>query len=125
PEEFTAGQQVVLAVGDRATAVLVGAIGLILRPEHSRAELGYWIGRPFWGRGYATEAAGAMLRYGFETLGLRRLYACHFARNPASGRVLEKVGMRQEGIARAHAQRWNRFEDLVQYGILREEFDRR
>lgn len=125
PEEFAAGRQVVLAVADRATAALIGAIGLILRPEHSRAELGYWIGRPFWGRGYATEAAGAMLRYGFETLGLHRLYACHFARNPASGRVLEKVGMQREGIARAHAQRWNRFEDLVQYGILREEFDRR
>lgn len=122
-EEFAAGRQAVFAVTDRATAALVGAIGLILRPEHSRAELGYWIGRPFWGRGYATEAAGAMLRYGFETLDLHRMYACHFARNPASGRVLEKVGMRREGIARAHARRWQRFEDLVQYGILREEFD--
>jgi ribosomal-protein-alanine N-acetyltransferase len=124
-DEFAAGRQAVLAVADRATATLVGAIGLILRTEHSRAELGYWIGRPFWGRGYATEAAAAVLGYGFETLGLHRMYACHFARNPASGRVLEKVGMRREGVARAHVKRWNRFEDLVQYGILREEFNRR
>ena len=122
-DEQAAERQIVFAITDRATAALLGATGLILRPEHARAELGYWIGQAFWGRGYATEAAGAMLRFGFAALGLHRMYAGHFARNPASGAVLRKLGMRQEGVARGHVRRWERFEDLVQYGILREEFD--
>jgi RimJ/RimL family protein N-acetyltransferase len=56
-------------------------------------------------------------------LGLHRIHASHFARNPASGRVMIKAGMRREGVARAHVRRFDRFEDLVQYGILREEFE--
>jgi RimJ/RimL family protein N-acetyltransferase len=122
-EEFARGRQVVFAVTGGAATELLGAVGLVLRLEHARAELGYWIGRPFWGQGYATEAVRAVLRYGFGTLGLNRIHASHFARNPASGRVMSKVGMRQEGVARAHVRRFDRFEDLVQYGILREEFE--
>lgn len=122
-DAFVQGRQAVFAITDRTTGELVGAIGLDLRWEHDRAELGYWIGRPFWSRGFATEAARAVLDYGFHALGLRRIHACHFARNPASGRVLTKIGMRHEGIARAHVVRWGRPEDLVQYGILREEFE--
>ncbi|HEX9632083.1 MAG TPA: GNAT family N-acetyltransferase [Gemmatimonadales bacterium] len=121
-EEFAIGRQAVFAITDRATAALIGAVGLVLRPEHARAELGYWIGRPFWGLGYATEAARETLRYGFGPLGLHRIHASYFARNPASGRVLSKAGMRPEGVARGHVRRWDRYEDLVQYGILREEF---
>ena len=123
-EDFAAGRQVVFAITDGGTGELFGAIGLVLRLEHARAELGYWIGHPFWGRGYATEAVRVVLGYGFRTLGLHRIHACHFARNPASGRVMLKAGMRQEGVARAHVRRFDRFEDLVQYGILREEFER-
>jgi RimJ/RimL family protein N-acetyltransferase len=122
-EDFATGRQVVFAITGGATAELFGAIGLVLRPAHARAELGYWIGRPFWGRGYATEAVREVLRYGFGSLGLHRIHASHFARNPASGRVMIKAGMRREGVARAHVRRFDRFEDLVQYGILREEFE--
>jgi len=120
---FAEGQQAVYAITDRASGEVVGAIGLILRREHDRAELGYWVGRPFWGRGFATEAARAMLEFGFHVLDLSRIYAGHFARNPASGRVLTKIGMRPEGTARSHVKRWGRSEDLVLYGILREEFE--
>lgn len=122
-EEYAAGRQVVFAITVLATAELVGAVGLALQAEHGRAELGYWIGQPYWGRGYATEAAGAVIAWGFRALGLHRIFARHFARNPASGRVLEKVGMRREGVAREHVRRWDRFEDLVQYGILGKELD--
>ena len=120
--EYGRGEQAVFAITEQATEALVGAIGLVLRPAHHRAEMGYWVGRPYWGRGYATEAAAAMLHYGFTQLSLNRIHACHFARNPASGRVLEKIGMRREGVSRQHVRRWDRFEDLVQYGIVREEF---
>jgi len=123
-EDFASGRQVVFAITDGTSGDLVGAIGLVLRLEHARAELGYWVGHPFWGRGYAPEAVREVLRYGFDTLGLHRIHACHFSHNPASGRVMLKAGMRQEGMARAHVRRFDRFEDLVQYGILREEFER-
>lgn len=120
--ELEAGRQVVFAITDRETGALIGAVGLVLHWDHGRAEMEYWIGQPYWQRGYATEAAHVVLDYGFGGLGLHRIHACHFARNPASGRVLEKLGMRREGLARQHVRRWNRFEDLVFYGMLREEF---
>ena len=69
---------------------LVGACGLGRRPS-GLVELGYWIARPFWGRGFATEAATAVIDIA-RTLGLPQLEATHFLDNPASGRVLEKLG---------------------------------
>ena len=80
--------------------------------------MGYWVGAPYWGRGYCTEAARAILRYGFEELGLHRIHAQHFARNPASGRVMQKIGMVYEGRQHEHVRKWDRFEDSDLYGIL-------
>ena len=114
-----AGVREVFAVVERAQGELVGAIGLAIRSEHSRAELGYWIGRPYWGRGYATEAARAVLSYAFGSLGLNRVHACHFARNPASGRVMAKAGMGQEGCQRGHIIKDGRVEDLILFGATR------
>jgi len=77
-------------------AKLVGSAGL---GEHEgKAELGYWIAREHWGKGYATEAACAVLRLA-AALGHRQVFASHFIDNPASGRVLEKVGFRPIGDA--------------------------
>lgn len=75
---------------------LVGACGLNRRPSGA-VELGYWISRPHWGRGFATEAATAMVDIA-RTLGLTRLEGSHFSDNPASGRVLEKLGFQPLGI---------------------------
>lgn len=97
---------------------LIGAIGLRYERAHDRAELGYWIGVPFWGNGYATEAATAVLRAAFETE-LNRVYAVHFATNPASGRVLQKIGMTHEGTLRAHVLKWGEYRDIEAYAILR------
>lgn len=101
---------------------LVGAVGLRIVPRHRHAELGYWIGREFWGRGYATEAARLVVEYGFGELGLHRIVAHHLTRNPASGRVLLKLGMRHEGHAREHVLKWGQFEDLEAYGLLSREY---
>lgn len=101
---------------------LVGVVGLEFDMPHQRAELGYWVGVPYWGRGYATEAARAVVGYAFAELGLRRVVAQHYARNPASGRVLEKVGMRREGLLRSHLIRFGKAEDSVLYGILADEW---
>lgn len=122
-EEFDAGRAVSFCVESRLDDALLGAISLGLETEHDRAELGYWIGRPHWGRGYATEAAEAILGYGFAKLGLNRVYAYHFSKNTASGRVLQKAGMRHEGVRRQHTLKWGEYLDNEAYGILRSEWD--
>jgi ribosomal-protein-alanine N-acetyltransferase len=61
------------------------------------AELGYWIGKPYWGQGYAPEAAAAIMNYGFTRKGVKRFTCCHFVDNPQSGRVAAKLGFRTTG----------------------------
>ena len=121
PEALECGN-VVYAITLRSSSELIGAIGFVVRPQHDKGELGYWIGEPYWGRGFATEAAGAIIRYGFETFDLNRLSAVHFARNPASGRVLQKNGMRHEGSLRQDLKKWDEYVDVEVYGILRSEW---
>jgi RimJ/RimL family protein N-acetyltransferase len=125
-ECFEAGELVNLAIVLQEPDILVGAISLMdLSARHERGELGYWIGQPYWNQGYCTEAAQAVLAYGFSVLGLNRIHARFFKRNPASGRVMEKVGMVQEGYLRAHDKKWEQFEDIVLYGILKFEWHNR
>lgn len=123
PRGFAEGRFVVFAIVRRSDEVLVGCMGLTIEREDNRAEMGYWVGRSYWGQGYATEAARALLRYAFADLGLVRAHASYLARNPASGRVMEKVGMVREGCLRQHALKWGIYEDLVLYGILAAELD--
>ncbi len=122
---FEKDEAVSFAITVKQTGALVGAIGLHLVREHDRAELGYWIGEPYWGRGYATEAGRSVLGYAFEVLALNRVLARHFPRNPQSGRVLQKLGMKYEGRLRQHVKKWSVYEDVVVYGLLRSEYDRR
>ena len=120
-EAFSSGRRVSFAIVRRSGSALVGAIGLVIEKEHDRAGLGYWIGVPYWNQGYCTEAAWAVLRYGFGSLSLSRIHSGHIARNPASGRVMLKIGMTREGYLRRHIRCRGRTEDLVVYGILRDE----
>ena len=114
------GDELVLAVRRRQECGLVGCVSLReIDRVHLQAELGYWIGVPYWGQGFATEAAQVIVRYGFQTLGLNRIYAHHMARNPASGRVLQRVGMQREGVLRQRVRKWGKFEDVVIYARLR------
>jgi ribosomal-protein-alanine N-acetyltransferase len=115
------GRSVSFAVTISPGGELCGAVGLALTPAHERAELGYWIGVPYWGQGFATEAANAVMAFGFETLRLHRIHASHFAGNTASRRVLEKIGMRHEGASRQHIRKWNQFVDVGNYGLLASE----
>lgn len=119
---WKAGSKATFAIVETASAELVGSIGLVITPEHRRAELGYWIGVSRWNRGYATEASSAMLAFGFEELRLHRIEAQHFLRNSASGQVMKKLGMRFEGHARDAVIRWDRFETLAVYAILEPEW---
>jgi ribosomal-protein-alanine N-acetyltransferase len=122
-ENFNAGDSATCAIVLRATSELCGAIGLDISRRHRRAELAYWIGVPYWNQGYATEAAAALLTYGFTALQLHRIHARHVTRNPASGRVMQKIGMTFEGIQREHFLKGERFEDVANYGILHDEWE--
>jgi RimJ/RimL family protein N-acetyltransferase len=119
--KFEAGELINFAITLRDERQLVGAIGLVMNRRFDSAALGYWVGVPFWNRGYCTESAIAVINYGFEELGLNRIHAPHLKRNPASGRVMEKAGMICEGVARQSVKKWGQYEDLVLYGILRED----
>jgi len=111
-----------LAIRLRNDGRLCGGVGLHPEAPHNRAELGYWLGVPYWGHGYATEAATAVVRYGFEQLKLNRIFATYFTHNPASGKVLRKIGMKYEGCMRQHVLKWSEFVDLELCSILREEW---
>lgn len=104
---------------------LMGAMGLVLAMPHRRAEIGYWIGVPYWGRGLATEAAMAVIDYGFRELELNRIVGQVYSMNPASSRVLEKVGMTHEGTLRQHIIRFDALQDVKYYAILASEWLRR
>jgi ribosomal-protein-alanine N-acetyltransferase len=123
PETHASGEAVVLAITLREEGTLVGAMTLRVDLAHRRGELGYWVGRVHWGRGYATEAAEAMMRWGFRVLGLHRVHAANMTRNPASGAVLRKLGMRNEGTLRGHLLKWGMLEDLDVWGILEDELE--
>lgn len=122
-KSYEKGEAAYFAILRREGEELIGAVSLSsVNSRHGHAELGYWIGRPYWNRGYCTEAAAAMLQYGFSELNLYRIFATHFVRNPASGQVMQKIGMIQEGRLRGHVKKWDNHEDLVFYGILRQDY---
>ncbi len=121
-ERYEHGEGVHFMITSRSDLALLGGVGLRLDQRHRHGELAYWIGVPFWNRGYCTEAARATVAYGFHTLGLNRIHAQHFTRNPASGRVMQKIGMQYEGCLRQHVYRWDQFEDVAAYGILAQDF---
>jgi len=97
----------------------VGGIGFMLQGDIERvsAEIGYWLGEPFWGRGIATEALIVLTRYAIATHALTRVYALPFASNAASCRVLEKAGYTIEGRLRNSAIKDGRIVDQLQYAF--------
>ncbi len=101
--------------------VAVGGAGFEFGDDVYRfgAEVGYWLGRAYWGRGIATRALAGLTRHGFERLLLVRLFAGVFAGNEASARVLENCGYVREGIARSAAFKAGRFVDVLQYARVR------
>ncbi len=118
PERFEKGVEVTFAITLREGGALAGAIGILPNRDHDRADIGYWIGMPYWGRGFATEALRAVIAYGFDELGMNRIFAEHFTRNPASGRVMQKAGMRHEGTLRQMHKKWGEYVDSELYAIL-------
>lgn len=109
-------------VEERETGALVGDAGLTVNKEHFSAEAGYIIGKAHWGAGYAPEALAAMLRWGFESLGLHRIHAHCMAWNEPSVRVMQKAGMLEEGLLRGAVLKWGRFEDIRVFALTRDDW---
>jgi [ribosomal protein S5]-alanine N-acetyltransferase len=93
---------------------LIGAVGYI-EGEDGHAEIGYWIGKPWWGHGFATEAAQALVQHCFGPAGFRRLTCGHFIDNPASGRVIAKLGFRRSGTGRQWCEARKSEVDTIRY----------
>lgn len=104
---------------------LVGCAELRISSALKATSLGYWIGFPYWGRGYATEAGRALVRYALGELRLLRVRACCLARNLASGRVLEKTGLRYLGESRFPFLHRGNPERLSYYGLWASELGER
>lgn len=84
-------------------------------PDDEGTEIGYWIGRPWWGHGFATEAVQALVGFAFARLKSRTLVAARFADNPASGRVLEKCGFRETGSRDCWSEARRRYVPAITY----------
>ncbi len=107
----------------KETGKVIGTIGFMwVSNENRSAEVGYSLSRSYWNQGYMTEALGEVIRFGFNTLNLNRIEAQYECDNPASGRVMEHVGMRREGTLKERLYNKSRFVDVELYAILREEW---
>ena len=92
PEKWNSKTGAVFAITAKDLNQLVGTVSL-MDIEGTQAEIGYWIGEPFWGNGYCTEAVNALIQFSLDNLGIKKFIAEHLESNPASGKVLVKVGM--------------------------------
>ncbi|PWQ92804.1 GNAT family N-acetyltransferase [Leucothrix pacifica] len=112
--------QASFAIVDKANHQLLGAIGLSIKPADNgltEAEVGYWLGVEYWGRGIVSEACQRIVKFGLDELALDRICARRLSANPASGRVLEKAGFRHTGTAEGSCG--DKFTSLDYYEILK------
>ncbi len=122
-ENFQRGYAVQFAIVLKATDELVGCIDLVdISKQHRKAELGYWIGVPYWQQGICSEAAAALVAFGFAQLHLNKITARHMTNNPASGRVMRNAQLKHEGTLRQEFNKDGTMVDIEVYGALREEF---
>ena len=113
----------VFAIRNKGNGLIMGLIGIHHWDKtNQKAEIGYWLGKEFWNKGYVTEAMTEVLTFGFKVLNLNKMFAVFFPHNPASGRVMEKSGMKQEAVLRQEIYKNGKFLDFVRYSILKEDF---
>jgi ribosomal-protein-alanine N-acetyltransferase len=121
--ERKTGRSVTFAIEQQAEGLFCGLVEVRdIDREHSQGELSFWLTVDAWGQGYMSEVVQEIVRYVFEDFGLNRLYAYHMTRNPATGRVLEKNGFKQEGLLHQRVRKWGQFEDVALWAILRQEW---
>lgn len=103
---------------------MIGSIGIIITSEYDfKGELGFKIGSRWWGQGYTSEAARAVINYMFKNTDIERIEAYNSVENPASGKVMEKVEMKYEGLSRHRYKARDGFQDCTLFGIVRDEWE--
>jgi RimJ/RimL family protein N-acetyltransferase len=119
------GKAYSFAILSQETGRPIGAVAINrVDTKHQCAEVGYWLGKKYWGKGLMTEALRLLLQFGFEELKLHRIYAMAMGPNTGSRRVLEKCRFTQEGILRQAVLRYGKRQDFINYGILRTEYQK-
>lgn len=104
------------------TRVFIGSMLVRLRPTPFQADLGYWVGVPFWGNGYATDAVRLAVQFAFSQLGVVRVAGLAFATNTYSHKVLLKNGFNQDGTLRRQYQKYGQWQDICVFTLLRAEW---
>lgn len=120
--ESRLGATFAIAFRDRAPELVGGVAIRHIDPVHNEGELSFWIAQVAQGGGLGTEAAGAATDYAFRNLGLNRVCAYHLLRNPTSGQVLANIGMTQEGRLRERVIKWGKYEDVLLWAVLRQDW---
>jgi [ribosomal protein S5]-alanine N-acetyltransferase len=112
-------REITFALELRSSGELIGAVSLLdLQARHARAEVGYWTGVPYWGRGYCTEAVGRLIPFAYEDLSVTKVVGRCLARNPASARVMVKAGFKSEGRLVQHTLKGGVYEDVLLFGLV-------
>lgn len=120
---FKNKERYVFAVSPRDTGELIGEIGLHLDKGNNSAQFGYWIAESFWGKGFATEALRAILKFGFVILHLNKIYATHYPDNLASAKVMLNNGMIKEAEMKEHYKIDGVYKDVIQYRLTKKEYE--
>jgi len=108
----------------KETEESIGQIAFYLvDSKNQRADIEYCIGQSYWSNGYATEALKAVIDYAFKRICLNRVQALHRSKNPLSGKVMQKAGMKYEGTLRQYLIHKNEFDDCIMYAIIRQEWE--
>ena len=123
-EGYDNGANTTWTICDKGTDEFMGLITLRIANRQLRAEVGYWIGVPHWNKGYMSEALKALISFCFNVLSLNRIQAEHFICNPASGRVMQKCGMKFEGILREYIYCNGVYQDCKMYSILKSDISK-
>jgi [ribosomal protein S5]-alanine N-acetyltransferase len=116
------GKIIIYALVERETDQFLGIINVSIQPQFKRGELAYWVGKRFWGKGFGTEAAKALVHFCFDKLELNKVFAASFIDNPGSWRIMEKIGLSYEGTLKQHVARDGEYKDLCYYGILKKNY---
>lgn len=115
-------ESIIFAIEEKSEGMIIGTVTLRLEKDHKRAEIAYWLGVPYWGKGYATDAIKKAIDFGFNSIGLNRIWATVMKKNIASNKVLIKNGFNHEGTFSKHDLKWGNFEDVLYYGLLKEDY---
>ncbi len=110
-------------IEEKATGRLIGTIGYMhYDPDNNSCEVGYSLAHWAWNRGYMTEALQKVIDYSFDAMDVNRIEAQHELDNPASGRVMEKCGMKREGVLRERLYNKGKYVDVALYAVLKREW---